>query len=119
MRDAVTRLGSTEIRIGMHTGEAVVQTINNDLTSQYDAMGVAVHIAARAEQAAGSSGAVLTSATLQASRGMINVESLGSRQFKGLSQPIELFALQGIRSASRQFLGGQRLSGFVGGPANC
>jgi len=116
MRDAVARLGSTEIRIGMHTGEAVVQTISNDLTSQYDAMGVAVHIAARAEQAAGSSGVVLTSATLQASRGMINVESLGPRQFKGLSQPIEIFALQGIRSivASRQFLGGQRLSGFVG-----
>jgi tetratricopeptide (TPR) repeat protein len=100
----------------MHTGEAVVQTISNDLNSQYEAMGVAVHIAARMEQAAESSAVVLTLATLQASRGMINVESLGSRQFKGLSQPIELFALQGIRSvaASQQFLGGQRLSGFVG-----
>ena len=116
MRDAVARLGSTQIRIGMHTGEAVVQTISNDLNSQYEAMGVAVHIAARMEQAAGSSGVVLTSATLQASRGMIDVESLGSRQFKGLSQPVELFALKGIRSvvASRQFMGGQRLSGFVG-----
>ncbi len=116
MQDAVARLGSTEIRIGMHTGETVVQTISNDLTSQYDAMGVAVHIAARAEQAAGSSGVILTSATLQAARGMINVESLGPRQLKGLSQPIELFALRSIRSvaASQQFLGGQRLSGFVG-----
>ena len=116
MRDAVARLGPTEIRIGMHTGEAVVQTISNNLSPQYEAMGIAVHIAARMEQAASSSGVILTSATLQASRGMVNVESLGSRMLKGLSQPIELFALQGIRSvaASQQFLGGQRLSEFVG-----
>lgn len=116
MREAVAHLGPIEIRIGMHTGEAVVQTISNDLSPQYEAMGVAVHIAARMEQAAGSSGVILTSATLQASRGMINVESLGYRTLKGLSQQIELFALQGIRSvaASQQFLGGQRLSGFVG-----
>ena len=116
MRDAVAQLGPIEIRIGMHTGEAVVQTISNDLSPQYEAMGVAVHIAARMEQAAGSSGVILTSATLQASRGMINVESLGYRTLKGLTQPVELFALQGIRSvaASQQFLGGQRLSGFVG-----
>ena len=42
--------------------------------------------------------------------------SLGAREFKGLSQPIEVFALRGIRpvAASQQFLGGQRLSGFVG-----
>ena len=47
---------------------------------------------------------------------MVNVELLGSRMLKGLSQPIELFALQGIRfvAASQQFLGGQRLSEFVG-----
>jgi class 3 adenylate cyclase/tetratricopeptide (TPR) repeat protein len=116
MQEAVVRLGSTKIRIGIHTGEAVLQTIRNDLNSQYDAMGVAVHIAARIEQAAGSSGIGLTLATLQASRGMIDVESLGAREFKGLSQPIEVFALRGIRSVavSQQFLGGQRLSGFVG-----
>jgi adenylate cyclase len=116
MQEAVGRTNPTKIRIGMHTGEAVLQTVTNDVSSQYDAMGVAVHIAARMEQAAGLHGIVLTHATLQASRGMIHVESLGSRTLKGLSQPIELFALQGIRSvaASQQFLGGQRLSGFVG-----
>jgi class 3 adenylate cyclase/tetratricopeptide (TPR) repeat protein len=116
MQEAVVRFGSARIRIGMHTGEAVVQTISNDLAPQYDAMGVAVHIAARIEQAAGSFGIVLTAATLQASRGMINVESLGVREFKGLSKPIEVFVLRSIRSvaASQQFLGGQRLSGFVG-----
>ncbi len=116
MQEAVARLGSMKIRIGIHTGEAVLQTISNDLNSQYDAMGVAVHIAARIEKAAASSGIGLTLATLQASRGMIDVESLGAREFKGLSQPIEVFALRGIRpvAASQQFLGGQRLSGFVG-----
>jgi adenylate cyclase len=116
MQEAIAALGSMKIRIGIHTGEAVLQTISNDLNSQYDAMGVAVHIAARIEQAAASSGIGLTVATLEASRGMIDVESLGAREFKGLSQPIEVFALRGIRpvAASQQFLGGQRLSGFVG-----
>src|ERR1700722_389228 len=119
MQEAIANLGSMKIRIGIHTGEAVLQTISNDLNSQYDAMGVAVHIAARIEQAAASSGIGLTLATLQASRGMIDVESLGAREFKGLSRPIEVFALRGIRpvAASQQFLGGQRLSSF-GGRAN-
>src|ERR1700722_259813 len=116
MREAVDRLGSVKVRIGIHTGEAVLQTISNDLNSQYDAMGIAVHIAARIEQAVASSGIGLSFATLEASRGMLDVEPLGAREFKGLSRPIELFALRGIRSvaASQQFLGGQRLSSFVG-----
>jgi class 3 adenylate cyclase/tetratricopeptide (TPR) repeat protein len=116
MREAVDRLGSVKVRIGIHTGEAVLQTISNDLNSQYDAMGIAVHIAARIEQAVASSGIGLSFATLEASRGMLDVEPLGAREFKGLSRPIQLFALRGIRSvaASQQFLGGQRLSSFVG-----
>jgi class 3 adenylate cyclase len=116
MQEAIADLGSMKIRIGIHTGEAVLQTISNDLNSQYDAMGVAVHIAARIEQAATSSGVGLTLATLEASRGMIDVDSLGAREFKGLSRPIEVFELRGIRpvAASQQFIGGQHLSAFVG-----
>jgi adenylate cyclase len=116
MRETLSQLGSTTIRIGIHSGEAVVQMISNDLSNQYDAMGIAVHIAARMEQAADSSAIVLTLATLNAARGMIDVESLGPRVLKGLSQPIELFSLQDVRSvaASQQFLGRSTLSSFVG-----
>ena len=77
MQEAVARLGSMKIRIGIHTGEAVLQTISNDLNSQYDAIGVAVHIAARIERGAASSGIGVTLATLRASRGMIDVEFVG------------------------------------------
>lgn len=116
MRESVSRLGLAKIRIGLHTGEAILQTISNDLSMQYDAMGIAVHIAARMEQAAGTLGIIVTREVLRAARGLLQVEPLGLRSLKGISQQLELFALLGIRSvvASQQFLGGQRPTSFVG-----
>ncbi len=115
IRDTIEQANDVKIRIGIHTGEAVVQEVRNDLSSQYEAMGVAVHIAARAEQVANPSQIVITDTTLRSARELVEVEPLGPRMLKGLSQPVELFTLDGIRSAaaSQQFLGGQVLSSFV------
>jgi adenylate cyclase len=115
IRDSIMQSGQVRIRVGVHTGEAVVQAVSNDLSSQYEAMGIAVHIAARAEQVARPSEIIITDTTLHSARELLEVEPLGPRILKGLSQSINLFALQGIRTfaASQQFLGGQRISTFV------
>lgn len=115
VRDAISRLQTVSIRVGIHTGETVVQAVRNDLSSQYEAMGVAVHIAARAEQIASPSEIIITEATLRSARALVSVEPLGARTLKGITQPVELFRLKGTKSiaASQQFLGGQRISAFI------
>lgn len=108
--------GAPPIRVGIHTGEVVVRAIANDVSSQYDAMGVAVHLAARLEQEAAPFGAVISKATLRGAAGSIVVEMLGERLLRGITDPVPVYALKGIRSTgtSQQFQGGQRLSAFVG-----
>ena len=104
------------IRIGINTGEVVVKTVLTDVSEQYDAMGRAVHIAARLEHEASDFGVVITAATVQATAGAVDAEPLGERHLRGISEPISIFALKGIRPAiaSQQFRGGQKLSPFVG-----
>ena len=70
--------GAPPIRVGIHTGEVVVRAIANDVSSQYDAIGVAVHLAARLEQEATPFGAVISKATLRGAAGSIVVEMLAS-----------------------------------------
>jgi class 3 adenylate cyclase len=108
--------GAPPIRVGIHTGEVVVRAIANDVSSQYDAIGVAVHLAARLEQEAAPFGAVISKATLRGAAGSIVVELLGERLLRGITDPVPVYALKGIRSTgtSQQFQGGQRLSAFVG-----
>nr|WP_249151073.1 adenylate/guanylate cyclase domain-containing protein [Bradyrhizobium sp. JYMT SZCCT0180] len=115
IRDSIMQAGQVQVRIGMHTGEAVVQEVSNDLSSQYEAMGIAVHIAARAEQVARPSEIIITDTTLHSARELLEAEALGPRLLKGLSQSINLYSLLAIRpfAASQQFLGGQRISNFV------
>ena len=104
------------IRIGINTGEVVVRALLTDVSAQYDAMGRTVHIAARLEHEAPDYGVAISAATLQATAGVVEAELLGERSLRGISEPIIVHTLRGIRPAiaSQQFRGGQRLSPFVG-----
>lgn len=108
--------GAPPIRVGIHTGEVVVRAIANDVSAQYDAIGVAVHLAARLEHEAAPFGALISKATLRGAAGSIVVEMVGERLLRGITDPVPVYALKGIRSTgtSQQFQGGQRLSAFVG-----
>jgi adenylate cyclase len=117
MIDAVNAIeGAPAIRVGIHTGEVVVRALATDIVAQYDAIGVAVHVAARLEQAAGKLEILISKATLRAAGGSIVAEPAGERVLKGLTELVPAYRLAGLRSsgASEQFQGGQRLSSFVG-----
>ncbi|HTR84252.1 MAG TPA: adenylate/guanylate cyclase domain-containing protein [Reyranella sp.] len=108
--------GAPSIRVGIHTGEVVVQAVANDVSAQYEAMGVAVHMAARLEGQAELDGVAISKATLRAAGGAVVVEAVGERQLRGITEPVPVYLLRDIRSTgtSQQFQGGQRLSPFVG-----
>src|SRR3979490_3108574 len=70
MQDAIARLGdpSLQIGIGLHTGEVVVQVVENSIYQTYDAAGVNVHLASRMEAMAEEGCFLITGAHRAAAR---------------------------------------------------
>src|SRR6202011_893164 len=54
IQDEISKLGDkdVQIRVGLHTGEVVVQTVENSIYQTYDLEGANVHLANRMEQMA-------------------------------------------------------------------
>ena len=79
MQDAVTRLhdSNLKIRVGLHTGEVVVQAVESSLYQTYDATGVAVHLASRMEQMADEGAILLTASTFNEAKQFVEALSLG------------------------------------------
>jgi predicted ATPase/class 3 adenylate cyclase len=118
IQEAISRLGDEDIqvRVGLHTGEVVVQTVENSIYQTYDVAGASVHLANRMEQMADSNGIYVTSDTYRAAKQFVEVESLGLQTVRGIGNPVEIFKLKGLRSApaSEVFRSGVRLSRLVG-----
>src|ERR1700716_2156503 len=112
MHAAMPRLGDSDlqIRVGLHTGEVVVQAVNNSLYQTYDAAGVAVHVASRLEQNAEGNTTLISGATFAASRQFVEARSLGLQTLRGISEPTEVFELTGAKAApaSERFRSGPR-----------
>ena len=65
MQDGITRFGDPDlqIRVGVHTGEVVVQAIEHGIYQTYDAAGANVHLANRLEQLAGAGNILISRET--------------------------------------------------------
>ena len=102
-----------DLRIGLHSGLVVVGRATNDLGVDYDATGVAVHIASRLQAAAGPGCAVVSSATRKLIAAEMETSPLGSIPVKGLDWRIEIFELREGPQA-RQAAGSNGDEIFVG-----
>lgn len=78
-------LESIEIRIGVHTGLVVVD--------EHLALGETVNTASRLEGMAPPNGIVVSPQTLNLASGWFEVKSLGEKQLKGISEPMEVFQI--------------------------
>jgi len=79
MQDAVARLADPglQIRVGLHTGEVIVQTIENSIYQTYDAAGTNVHLANRMEQMADGGCILITRDTYAGAKQFVEVVPLG------------------------------------------
>jgi class 3 adenylate cyclase/tetratricopeptide (TPR) repeat protein len=104
------------IRVGLNSGEVVVRAIGNDLHMDYSAIGQTTHLAARMEQLAAPGSIRLTAETLRLAEGFVQVNALGPVPVKGLTAPVEVFALAGATGVRRrlQATAARGLSPFVG-----
>jgi class 3 adenylate cyclase/tetratricopeptide (TPR) repeat protein len=104
------------IRVGLNSGEVVVRSISSDLHVDYTAVGQTTHLAARMEQMADPGVILMTTDTLRLAEGFIEAETLGPVSVKGLTAPVETFALTGAGSARSRFQvsAARGLTRFVG-----
>ena len=114
MQEAVMRLGDPKIRIrvGLHTGEMVF----HNFQETYDVTGANVHLANRMQQMAEDGAILLTADTFAAAKQFIEAGPLGPQAVRGLSAPVEVFELTGLRRApaSEYFRRGPRPTPFSG-----
>ena len=105
-----------QIRVGLHSGEVVVRGIGNDLSMNYDAVGMTVHLAARMEQTAPAGGIYLSSETMRLAEGFIEARDRGFAEIKGISESVQVYQLDGETAARTRWQASlQRgLSRFVG-----
>ena len=90
---------SMRIRVGIHSGEAIVKAVDATLTQKLGAIGEAVHFANRIEQLCAPGDVTISEAAFKQSRQYIDAHSLGFKQAKGFSEPIEVYRVAGLRSA--------------------
>src|SRR6266571_3550546 len=118
MQDGVKRFGDPDlqIRVGVHTGEVVVQVIEHGLYQTYDAAGANVHLANRLEHLASVGDILVSKDTYTGAKQFVEVESLGPQTIRGIATSIEIFKICGLQHApsSGVFRGGRRLSPLTG-----
>jgi adenylate cyclase len=118
MQDEMTRIGDSDlqIRVGVHTGEVVVQAIEHGIYQTYDAAGANVHLANRMEQLADPGCVLISKETYAAAKQFVEVEPLGTKSMRGIATPVDVFKLRGLQNApsSGVFRSGRRLSPLTG-----
>ncbi|HSJ45926.1 MAG TPA: adenylate/guanylate cyclase domain-containing protein [Euzebyales bacterium] len=85
--------GTIDIRVGVHTGEVLLRTIETDLSRDYTALGPAVHLASRMERMAGPGQALLTAHSARLTQGFVETECLGAMPVRGFDEPFEVHRL--------------------------
>ncbi len=104
--DLDRRFGAApKVRIGIHTGRVVVTDLRADPASpeRDSIVGAAPNLAARIQQAAEPDMVVISDVTQQLVDADFYLQSLGVQELKGVSRPVEVFAVERPRFAGARF----------------
>ena len=121
IRDALAGHAQVRTRIGIHVGDVVFRPVRIGRGWSQDAVGIAVHIAARLEQTAEPGSICLSEAAWQFARGFVNAAPLEPVSVRGLDVPIARYALvDANRGISRWAMrAAEGLAAFVGRAHEC
>jgi len=87
---------SLSTRIGINSGEVVVGRIGDDLRMDYTAQGHTVGLAQRMEARAAADSTYVSEHTARLVEGYFDLRPLGAFELKGVSEPTEVFELEGL-----------------------
>jgi len=85
--------GEIAVRVGLHSGSVLLRAIENDFSTDYDAIGDTPHLAHRMESMAGENQIYLTAATFRLAQGFVRAEALGERDVVGVPTPVGVYRL--------------------------
>ncbi len=106
-----------EVRIGIATGLVVVGDLIGEGASQEQAVvGETPNLAARLQALAEPGSVVIAPATRRLLGNLFRLQALGRHEVKGLSEPVEAWAVEGAAASEGRFEAARsgRLTGFVG-----
>ncbi len=104
--DLARRLGvAPQVRVGLHTGRVLVTDISRDrsVLERDSIVGVAPNLAARIQGAAAPDQVVISDVTQHLVESDFFLQSLGEQDLKGISRPVEVFAVDRPRHAGDRF----------------
>lgn len=112
---AALRARPLEVRIGIHTGIAVVGTIGSDPRRDEQALGHALNVAARLQALADPGSAVISAATRHLVGDAFVLEDMGTPALKGIADPMPVFrVVRASAERGRRGREGAALSPLVG-----
>jgi class 3 adenylate cyclase len=86
------------VRIGINTGQVMVGNVGSDLRYEYTALGDAVNVAARMQNAARPGAALITDATYRFVAHSVDATDLGLIEVKGKSDPVRAYEVVGLKT---------------------
>jgi len=99
-------LGPISMRIGLHTGDAIVGNLGSDRLFDYTVVGDTVNLASRLESANKffSTGIMVSAETLRDAGAAFIVRELGLMAVKGKTQPVQIYELLSLEEAATESL---------------
>lgn len=83
------------LRVGLNSGDVLYRTISTAMGLEVDVVGPVVHVAARMEQLATPGSVFMTAETQALTQGLVETRSVGLREIKGSTIPVETFEATG------------------------
>lgn len=95
IRDAISSLAGRplDLRIGIHSGNAVVRTIGDESSRHYEAVGPMAQLANGIDVALRPGEIGVTTETARRAEGFVEVSPLGAKSLETVRKQVELFAL--------------------------